>query len=108
MASAPERPTTFGEAIRREREARGWTQVTMGAYLSEALNRPLSKLITGNEVGRWESGRHEPSLSIFEGYARVFGWPLPWEAPDPGEELSTTRVWLNLGCAEPLGLGHVA
>jgi transcriptional regulator with XRE-family HTH domain len=55
-----------GERLRQIREAKGWTKVA----LAKKLN------ISDPQIGRWESGKTAPRLSIIRKLCRVLGVPV--------------------------------
>src|SRR5690348_2055490 len=56
-------PHDFAEQIRTARRARGWTQAELATELS----------VTNVTVSRWEKGRVEPSLPIWERFQDLAG-----------------------------------
>jgi transcriptional regulator with XRE-family HTH domain len=54
----------IGQAIRRERMARGWTQLDLAAEVGRESQAAVSY---------WESGRHHPDAWTIDRLERLFG-----------------------------------
>jgi DNA-binding XRE family transcriptional regulator len=69
-------PQTLAEAIKAEREKRGWSQ-----------SKLARKLDTGEKnVKNWEAGKR-PSFPLYARMCLLFEWPLPYsgDRPIPGK-----------------------
>jgi SNF2 family DNA or RNA helicase/DNA-binding XRE family transcriptional regulator len=73
-------PHDFAEQIRTARRARGWTQAELATELS----------VTNVTVSRWEKGRVEPSLPVWERFQNLAG--LQTKSPAPFRKNQPTRV----------------
>lgn len=60
-----EQAHNVGERIRYEREKREWSKAE--------LARQLPGVVSGNDIYRWESGKHMPRSDTLEGMAELFG-----------------------------------
>lgn len=80
-------PRTIGEAIRLEREARGWKRW----QLAEKVRAIRADRTDPKKIERWELGHTKPSQDSYEDLCRIFDWPLPYNP----EEDSDTRAYLN-------------
>lgn len=65
---------TFGKNLRHFRKDNGWTQTD----LCQKLNAPpYNHHVKQNSVSNWEKGRAQPSTSIVEDLASLFGVSVP-------------------------------
>lgn len=75
-------PETIGQAIREARKGHGWTQAQLARRLQ----------VTEKQINNWESGRHEPSFSMFARISLLFEWVLPYSAEWSTPEKRTRAV----------------
>ena len=89
--------TTFGRALRAERESKGgdWTQ----KHLADLVGT------TQQNIGHWESGRSLPKEDAFEKLVEIFGPDSPIAALPPRREIPSRRE-IPAGAARINGLAE--